>query len=161
MPQLLQGNIFDRISENDLAIVFGHIGFGLMKVHWDSFRNGEGALAHIRDPFSKIPEQAYRASTGQFLWFVPDRENNGMTEGDTVEAVGRAIAWAQKNRLTRIVTNGVPDIDHGNNTAANRASDDRRAKFLIEHAERLENSTSMRFELTNLNDTFVRNAPVP
>ncbi len=160
MPTMRRGDIFERLHEHDLAIVFGHIGLNLMDVRWRNFSESEETLAHIYDPFSTMPNRPQRISSGQWLWFVPEGRNHGMTEDELRGALDRALSWAQGEGHGRIVTNGISDIDHGTETQANRASDDRRVQFLVDYAIQKEREAdgTLCIELVSLNDAFTRNA---
>ena len=160
MPTLKQGDIFERLHEHDLAIIFGHIGLGHMALCWRKFNRAERTLAHIADPFSTIPNKPQRISSGQWLWFVPEGQNHGMTEDELKGALDRALSWARGEGHRRIVTNGISDIDHGTDTQANCASGDRRVRFLIDYATQKEakSNGTLYIELVSLNDAFVRNA---
>ena len=160
MPTLKQGDIFERLQEHEMAIVFGHIGLNNMASCWRNFSRAEGTLANIADPFTTMPNSPRRISSGQWLWFIPEGQNHGMTEEEVQGALDRALSWAQAKGHRRIVTNGVSDIDHGTDTLANRASDDRRGRFLIDYATRREakSNGTLCIELVSLNDAFVRNA---
>ena len=160
MPTLRRGDIFDRLREHHVAIVFGHIGLSHMAVCWRKFSRAERTLVHIADPFSTMPNKPQRISSGQWLWFVPEGQNHGMTEDELKGALDRALSWAQANGHTRIVTNGISDVDHGTATQANCASDDRRVRFLVDYAAQREakSNGTLCIELVSLNDAFVRNA---
>ena len=163
MPMLKQGDIFKRLHKHDLAIVFGHMGFNDMASCWRDFSKAERTLANITDPFTMLPNRPHRISGGQWLWFVPAGENHGMTEDELQRTLDRALSWAQANEHTCIVTNGISDIDHGTDAQANRASDDRRARFLIAYVTQKEakSNDTLCIELVSLNDVFVRNANIP
>ena len=160
MPTLKQDDIFERLQEHDMAIVFGHVGLGHMASCWRNFSRAERILADIADPFTTMPNSPQRTSSGRWLWFIPDGQNHGMTEDELRGALDRALSWAQAEGHRRIVTNGISDIDHGTDTLANRASDDRRVRFLIDCATRQETKSNgtLCIELVSLNDAFVRNA---
>ena len=66
MPTLSQGDIFERLKEGsvEVAIVFGHIGYGEMAGRWRAFADTEVMFAHIQDPFSKMPKEPLRADSG-------------------------------------------------------------------------------------------------
>lgn len=160
MPTLKQGDIFERLQEHDLAIVFGHIGLNHMALSWRMFSRAERTLAHIDDPFSTMPNKPQRISSGQWLWFVAEERNHGMTDDQLKGALDRALLWARREGHGRIVTNGIADTDHGTETQANRASDDRRVRLLIDYAtqKEIEANGTLCIELVSLNDAFVRNA---
>ena len=158
MPTLSQGDIFERLKEGsvEVAIVFGHIGYGEMAGRWRAFADTEVMFAHIQDPFSKMPKEPLRISSDQWLWFVPAQDNQGMAEGDLKAALNDAISWAREAGHTSIITNGIANTDHGIDTDANRYSDDQRAQFLILYSVAQENSFVIAIELVSWNDVFVR-----
>lgn len=158
MPRLTQGNIFEKLQENHVAIVFGHIGFNEMSACWRAFKNTEPTLVPIQDPFSEIPNEPRCTSTGQWLWFVPDQDNRGMSERELEAVLNRALSWAINEGYRLIITNGISDTDHGTDTNANRHSDNQRAEFLIRYSQEKERESSAKIELISLNDVFVRNA---
>ena len=162
MPTLKQGDIFERLHEHDLAIVFGHIGLNHMAVCWRKFREAERTLAHIENPFSTMPNKPIRISGGQWLWFVPAGCNHGLTDDELKRALDRTLSWAQGKGHGRIVSNGISDTDHGRDTQANRASVDRRVRFLIDYAtqKEIESHGTLCIELVSLNDAFVRNSNI-
>ena len=158
MPRLIQGDIFEGLHAPDLAIIFGHIGLNHMACCWRKFSQAERTLVHIDDPFETMPNEPQRICSGQWLWFVPEGQNHGMTEDELRGALDRALSWAQANGHTRIVTNGISDIDHGTNTLANCASDDRRVQFLVDYAtqKEAESNGTLCIELVSLNDAFLK-----
>jgi len=145
-----------RDGDAGLAIVFGHIGFNEMREHWCPFAEAVPRLAHIQDPFSEIPEQPVNISPDKWLWFVPECENHGMTDENVLAALDAALDWARNAGINSVVTNGIPNTDHGHDTAANRRSDDQRAQFLVRYAADQEMAGDIRIELISLNDVFVR-----
>ena len=162
MPALKRGDIFQRLQGHDLAIVFGRIGINHMACCWRKFSSAERTLSHVHDPFSTMPNMPQRISSGQWLWFVPEGPNHGMTDDELKRALDRALSWAQVEGHRHIVTNGISDTDHGTDTQANRASDDRRVRLLVEYAtqKEIESNGTLRIELVSLNDAFIRNANI-
>jgi hypothetical protein len=51
-----------------------------MDERWRRFADDIPALACIRDPFVDLGRRPKLLSERQWLWFVPDGENHGMTE---------------------------------------------------------------------------------
>lgn len=127
-----------------------------MSCKWAKFREEEHTLADVSNPFNEIPNTPHQISTGQWLWFVPEQENHGMREEELKNVLDRVFCWAKDNGHTSVVTNGIPDIDHCTDTAANRRSDDQRTRFLIRYSECQEKLNSFRITLTSLNDAFTR-----
>ena len=97
------GDIFERLQEHDMAIVFGHVGLGHMASCWRNFSRAERTLADIADPFTTMPNSPRRTSSGRWLWFIPDGQNHGMTEDELRGALDRALSWAQAEGHRRIV----------------------------------------------------------
>lgn len=159
MRTLKQGDIFERLKEHDLAIVFGHIGLNVMAPYWKRFKRTEPTLEFISDPFSELPNKPHRVSSGHYLWFVPAGKNNGLTDDQLRSALDSAFSWAKKEGLRSVVTNGISDTDHGTDSEANRLSDDRRVRFLVDYAKQKEESADDNFtiEFVSLNDAFERN----
>ena len=166
MPRFTQGDIFDAIQDGraDLAIIFGHIGFNQMSYRWTEFAGGieaVGSLASVRDPFSELPHRPQRVADRHWLWFVPARENHGMTDDEVQRALDSALLWATEQGLRSIATNGIANTDHGPDAARNRRSDDQRAALLAEYASRQEEALGLEIELVSLNDVFVRHVAQP
>ena len=159
MPTLRQGDVFERLRENDMAIVFGHIGFNEMNIRWRAFKQTEATLSGVRDPFLEVPKNPICTSTGKWLWFIPERENHGMTDEELKDSLDRAISWSVTKGLKMIVTNGIRDVDHGTDTISNRNSEDQRVQFLNAYSADIEKKHTIKMELVSLNDAFVRNAP--
>ena len=159
MPRFSQGDIFTLFATKqiDVAIVFGHIGLNEMNLYWEEFKNAHDNFAEIRDPFLEIPERPVCVSNDQWLWFVPEKENHGMTDDQLVSAIEKPIGWALNHGLTKIATNGIINIDHGSVTLRNRESVDRRVHFLAALVSDHEQNSSLSIELISLNDAFVRN----
>ena len=158
MPRSSQGDVFERLRENDVAIVFDHVGFNQMAARWRAFKESERTLGHVRDPFSDMPNESIYVSAGKWLWFVPEREDHGMTDRELEDVLDRMFSWVRKKRLGLIVTNGISDVDHGVDTDSNLHSDDQRAQLLIHYSQNKEKESSITIELVSLNDVFVRNA---
>jgi hypothetical protein len=156
MPQTSQGDIFEASTRVQLAIVFGHVGFNEMRQRWDSFARGQFQLRNTRDPFTEPKGNPVEWSRAKWLWFVPEKENHGMTEAQLTETLDSALAWASQNQIASVATNGIADTDHGQNTAANRRSDENRAAWLKGYATRAEQKYKVAIELISLNDVFVR-----
>jgi hypothetical protein len=153
MPTLSQGNIFTAVADHraDLAVIFGHSGFNTMHESWQAFSESVPSLSKIRDPFFEIAGKAHPISDGQWLWFVAERENHGMSDNQLMAALESAIAWAAATGVKSIVINGIADV------VSDRVSDDRRASFLIQYATEQEDAIGVSVELISLNDVFVRN----
>jgi hypothetical protein len=156
MPKMSQGDIFQAAARVQLAIVFGHIGFNEMRQRWVTFAQSQPQLSHANNPFTEFGGRAVEWSGGKWLWFVPEKENHGMTEAQLTDALDAAFAWASRNRIASVATNGVANIDHGQNTATNRRSDEERAAWLKDYAKQAEQKHNVAIELISLNDVFVR-----
>ncbi len=160
MPQYLQGNVFQAAMARkaDLAIVFGHIGFNEMRPTWLAFRVNVPDWSHINDPFTELADEPHQCPQGHWLWFIPDQDNHGMTQGQLVETLDTILEWAGNEGLRTIITNGIADVDHGHNTEANRLSDDHRAEFLGQFMAGQEAARGFKVTLISMNDVFVRNS---
>lgn len=158
MPTLSQGDIFQAAARVQLAIVFGHRGFNQMQQTWSTFAAMQAELRHVRDPFTELSGRAVEWSPGQWLWFVSEQENHGMTDLQVTSALDAAFSWASQNGIASLAINGVANIDHGRNTADNRRSDDMRAALLQNYAAQAEQRHGMDVELVSLNDVFIRNS---
>ena len=161
MPQYRVGDIFE-ISRNEafeLAIILGHIGFNFMSHHWRQFQKDSPRIEGIRDPFSSRGQNPIEYQPGQWLWFIGEDENHGMTDSQVAEAMNEALIWAKGTGLKRVITNGIRDVDHGPETAANRESDDARAQFLNRLVSDREQESELSVTLVSLNDVFTRNFP--
>lgn len=160
MAHLLQGDIFTAAMERqcDLAVVFGHMGMNEMGVLWQQFIAGQPCLAHIRNPFTEVPGQPVKFGDHQWLWFVPADDNQGLTDAQFVSAFNAALTWASDHGVKSVITNGVANADHSHDTTSNRASDDARAKFLIDLATTSEKDLEVTITLVSRNDIFLRNS---
>lgn len=160
MPNLLQGDIFAATIDRrcELTIVLGRIGFNEMSGFWQDFARTQPTLAHVRDPFSEISGRLVRFQNRQWLWFVPEGENHGLTNSQFTAALTEALTWASGNLVKSVMTNGIANIDYGTDTTSNRASDDARAQFLIDLAATYEEEFEVTINLISLNDVFLRNA---
>jgi hypothetical protein len=156
MPHVGQGDIFQAAARAQLAIVFGHVGFNEMRQRWVAFAQNQPELSHAKDPFREFAGRAVEWSAGRWLWFVPEKDNHGMTEAQLANALDAAFAWASRKGIESVVTNGVADTDHGQDTAANRRSDEKRAAWLKDYAKQAEQKYQLAIELISLNDVFVR-----
>ena len=158
MPQLSQGDVFEVVdaSRAELAIVFGHVGFNVMRQCWKIFSARHPDLAGVQDPFADLTEEPIKLSDGRWLWFVSEEENHGMKDGALKNVLDTALSWASSQRLKSITTNGVANTDHGSDTAHNRNSDEQRARFLITYASAAEQKYGVDIELISLNDVFMR-----
>lgn len=149
MPTLTQGNIFDAAERTPLAVVFGHIGFNLMSAHWRAFAERNPKLSDFSNPFQEAHRQPIAWEEGRWLWMVPCADAEGLTEAEHEKALGEAVAWALKNGIGSIVTNG----------AADKSSDVRskgsRAEWLIAYASALEESHGITIELISLSDIYL------
>ncbi len=160
MPSLNQGDIFaatlDR--ECDLTIVFGHFGFNAMSGFWQDFVRNQPKLAHVRDPFSEIPDRPVEFQKRRWLWFVSEGENHGLSNSQLTSVLKEALTWAMDNVVKSVITNGIADTDHSQSTTSNRSSDDARARFLIDLLSTYEHEFDVTITLISQNDVFVRNA---
>jgi hypothetical protein len=161
MPEFLQGNIFAIISnqEFDLAVVFGHVGFNEMRECWTTFRQGLPGPLQANDPFAMYGGVPQEYSDGRWLWFVPEERNHGMDDAQLKAVLNQTMQWARQHGIRTVITNGIADVDHAHDTAANRASDDRRARLIASIVTRLEPDLGLCVTLISLNDVFTRNSP--
>jgi hypothetical protein len=115
MPHFLQGDIFQTAIENqhDLAVVFGHLGFNQMGPTWRAFRDHVPVLANIRDPFNQLVGQPHPIRTHQWIWFIPEERNHGMTDSTLTDVVKEVMEWAEARGIRTVITNGIADVDHG------------------------------------------------
>ncbi len=156
MPVSSRGNIFDAAADVQLAVVFGHVGFNEMRHYWVSFSEKQPRIADTRDPFTDLAGRATEWSQGRWLWFVAEQQNHGMTDENLTASLDAALSWASSNGLTEVATNGIANIDHGQDTSKNRHSDEQRAAFLQTYARNAEKKYGVSVELISLNDVFVR-----
>ena len=158
MPVLREGNIFERFCDNDVAIIFGHIGFNQMGATWHEFQESENVFQGIEDPFSEIPNEPHEIREGKFIWFVPEANDGGMEDMELIATLDRIFSWIEKTGHMRIVMNGIRDIGHWKDTEQNRRSDNGRVRLLILYSiKREKRARGLRVELISLNDAFVRN----
>jgi hypothetical protein len=159
MADLLQGDIFTVATERqcELTVVFGHIGMNGMDADWRQFVATRPRLAHILNPFSEVHSQSVKLGDRQWLWFVPAGENQGLPQTQLVSALNAALTWASDHGVKSVITNGIADIDHCQDTTSNLASDDARASFLIDFATECEKALEVNISLVSRNDVFLRN----
>lgn len=140
MPSLNQGDIFAATVDNqcELTIVFGHIGMNDMSRFWQDFAGTQPKLDRVHDPFSEISGRPVEFQERQWLWFVPDGENHGLTNSQLTAVLKDALTWGAGKSVKSVMTNGIANIDHGIDTTSNQASDNARAQFLIDLAATLE-----------------------
>ena len=161
MPTYMQGDIFAEALDNpyDVAIVFGHLGLNEMAMSWHDAQRRVPEWEAIPDPFEgrdrilETPEGLTR-----LWWFVLAEENHGMTDARFRECVQALFTKARKDGLTKIITNGISDVDHGMLTEANRASDDRRVHLIGQIMTQCEGQ-GFQVSLISLNDAYTRNFP--
>lgn len=79
-----------------------------------------------------------------------------MTNGDLIDRLDAILDWAKERCIRFVVTNGILDVDHGKDTVANRASDDRRTSMLTQYLHMRQQADRIQVELVSLNDAFVR-----
>ena len=160
MAHLLQGDIFTVATERrcELTVVFGHIGMNGMDADWRQFVATHPRLAHILNPFREVPSQPVKFGDRQWLWFVPAGENQGLPQTLFVSALDTALTWASDNEIGSVTTNGIANIDHCRDTTSNRASDDARARLLIDLATTYERNLKVTITLISRNDVFLRQA---
>jgi len=157
MPSSLHGDIFKEITHKayDLAVIFGHIGFNEMSLSWREFRGLYSNLADVPDPFTMFGGQPVLIGNAQWIWFVPEEHNHGLTDQRLSEILSEVVKWCRSNNICSVITNGIADIDHTGVTAENRMSDDRRARYLRDYLCKHEGD-GLNFTLISLNDVFVR-----
>lgn len=160
MPNYLQGDIFQEAMNRpyDLAVVFGHVGFNQMSLAWQQFRERVPAWADIADPFTHLAAELHPLGPRQWVWFVPEERNHGMTQQTLTTLFLEILEWVAANGIRTLITNGIADVDHAVVTADNRASDDRRTHFLINLLTPYERN-GLKLTFISLNDVFLRNCP--
>lgn len=149
MPTLSQGNIFDAAMRTQLAVVFGHIGFNLMSVHWRAFAARNPTLSDLANPFRERPRQPIKWAEGRWLWMVPCANSKGLTAAAHERAIGEAVAWALRNGISFIVTNAAAD------KSLDMRSKSARAEWLTAYADTLEKSHGMSVELISLSAVYL------
>jgi hypothetical protein len=159
MPiQYARGDVFKVGCDEgyDFILVFGHVGLNDMAVTWRDFRSRFlKQFKAVDDPFSSIGGPVM-FSPGKWLQFVREEENHGMSTQRLRQVVDAAFGWAAESGLRSIITNGIMDTDHGLVPANNRASDDRRVRYLDELVHGHEHNFDS-IKLISLNDAFTRN----
>lgn len=155
MPKLTQGDIFDVAKRSQLAVVFGHIGFNLMSVHWRRFADQISELSSLSDPFLKAPRQPIAWGYGRWIWMVPTGETGGLTAVEHEKALGEAVAWAIQHGISSIVTNGAGD------TSSEMQSKRARAEWLIAYASEVEASHGITVELISLSNIYLPTSEAP
>jgi hypothetical protein len=149
MPKLTQGDIFDAAKRSQLAVVFGHIGFNLMSVHWSRFADQIRDLSSISDPFLKAPRQPIAWGDGRWIWMLPTGETGGLTAVEHEKALGEAVAWAIQHEISSIVTNGAGD------TSSEMQIQRARAEWLIAYVSEIEASHGITIELISLSNIYL------
>jgi hypothetical protein len=148
MPTLTQGNVFDAAQRTPLAVVFGYTGFNLMSMYWREFAQRTHKLSNLANPFRDRPRQPIEWAEGRWLWMVPCTAAEGFTEDEHEKALGEAVAWALKNGIGSVVTNGAPD------TCSDMRGQCARAVWLIAYASNLEKSQGIEVELIGLRSVY-------
>lgn len=156
MPLVAQGDIFSFAESVDLLIVFGHRGQGGIDVAWSKFRERFPSVDPMGEAFTSIDSTPREYSPRRFVVTVAEERNQGMSDERLRNILERYFSWAEVDGLRHIATNGIMDIDHSENTDANRASDDRRARLLFVLASAYERKYKLKIFLSSLNDVFVR-----
>ena len=152
-----KGDIFEvGFKERfDLIVVFWHVGLNFLRFYWDNFRSGHSSLAAIDDPFSDLGEKFTEyASGGKYIVFVSEVKNNGMSDSDLSKAFKRVFEHGIKLGLKTVITNGVSNIDHSTNSAANALSNRNRVVFIRSLLSPYETNFK-KIMLINLNDSFI------
>ena len=162
MPICLQGDIFQEALRNeyDLVVVFGHIGLNCLNLDWKHAQKHVDEWQGVRDPFRTYANSVSKITGNTKFWrFVAEEKNNGMTDQRLEEVFQTLVAWAGEQHCSRIITNGIKDIDHGFVPIENRRSVEKRVKFIDELMRSYEQDG---FEITLIsqNDAFIRNVPV-
>jgi ABC-type uncharacterized transport system ATPase subunit len=80
----------------------------------------------------------------------------GPTDTALIAKLNEILAWAKENEIQFFATNGVRDVDHGTDSVANRASEDRRTAMLVMYFAERERVDQLKVELVSLNDVFIR-----
>lgn len=156
MPTCSRGDIFRAAQSVALTVVFGHVGYNIMRLHWEEFAKGHPQFPQVNDPFSELAEKPLQWADGRWLWFIAEQENHGMTEEQLEATLQSILAWASANGIKTVATNGIADVDHDHDTAANRESDERRTRWLVQRVSAAEKSLGLAFHLVSHNDIFVR-----
>lgn len=157
MPITSQGNIFQAAANNQLTIIFGHIGFNLMNHYWTVFKQQHATLSSVRDPFVSLNNQAIEWAPDRWLWFIAAAENNGMSDEQLKNQLDHALAWAANHNIGSVLTNGIGNTDLGRDSAANQRSHHQRVNWLKNYARDAEQQYGLIIELISLNDVFVKN----
>jgi len=157
MPNLRQGDIFEigRIENFGLSIVFGHIGFNSLTPKWQAFRKHVPIFARIDNPFD-LQDTPVQYQPGSSIWFVKDEEDHGMSNELLIAILNEALDLAETQNVRRVITNGIRGVSLGVEGDSRRASDDRRASYLLEFAAQQEEQRKLDITLANLSDVFVR-----
>ncbi len=79
MPILSQGDIFELAPNVQFAIVFGHVGFNLMRQRWVTFRDANHVLHHVDNPFADAGIGPIEWQAGHWIRFIPTEENHGIS----------------------------------------------------------------------------------
>lgn len=157
LSYMRRGNIFDSVRGPGprLIIVFGYVGYNELGPAWHSFRDSNPVLKDIDNPFTDLASPL-RLDSNVWLWFVPSGINKGMTDSDLLARLDAILDWAKERRFRFVVTNGIRDVDHGKDKAANRASDDRRTSMLTKYLFERERTDRIEVEVVSLSDAFIR-----
>jgi|GEM_PF-1210686 len=156
--ELTQGDVFDFAKEHELLVVFGHTSFNLMGGSWMKFKKAHEGFERINDPFTHFDGRPQEYAPGRWVWFIAEEDNRGVCDESLRLTMAGILEWASRMRLSRIATNGIRNTDHGGDHLANRDSDDRRTRLIIELVTEHAMARSMKITLASLNDVFVRNA---
>ena len=156
--KMLQSNIFDvdKSDENQLVVVFGHIGFNHMGVSYKRFAQSHSEFARIRNPFKEFSDQPVKLDNGSWFWFIGAEENHGLSTDRLKAKLDSILTWIARNTISSFVTNGISDINKNGITSDNKTSDDSHASFIMDYISNKKLHTSCDITLIIMNDVFVR-----
>ncbi len=152
-----QGDIFSvGVAENrDLMIVFGRMGFNLVSGYWLKFRRAQDLPGDFKNPFKELAGSWLQYRPDKWIVFVAPTEGHGMSDDEVRKHIDDLLATAHCRNIRTVITNGIMDIDHDRDSAANRRSDDRRAD-LIDQIMRRHEGHFASIKLISLNEVFIR-----
>lgn len=151
-----KGDIFSvGVAENrDLLIVFGRMGFNSMSGYWVKFQEELGLWGDIKNPFTELAGSWLQYRPDKWIVFLAPTQGHGMSDDDVRRHIDDLLATARSRNIRTVITNGIMDIDHDRDSAANRRSNDRRA-VLIDQIVRLHAGHFVSIKLISLNDVFI------
>jgi len=154
----LKGDIYEIAEkmECSLTIVFGHLGYNLMRECWVAFSRKHSTLSAIPDPFTLLNGTHIQFRPGQWISFHFCDNWYGVSDAQLIELLNAEAQWASEQKINQLITNGARNVGAMTDSSFNRQLDDIRTSFLIDCCHRIQLEYELTVTLISLNDVFVR-----